>query len=138
MKNITKKVYLFLILLIIISSGNNSYAFNRNEIKPMVAITPQLNVYSREYFKIGNTGNESSAVFDISGWYILHKSGDYVYVYDYSLNTKTIMSNFTSFDSTVVGFRLIDAKNNLYECTVRVRYGYKHENVETVRYNIYI
>lgn len=36
------------------------------------------------------------------------------------------------------GINLVDTKNNVYECTVKVRYGYKLQNIETVKYRVYI
>lgn len=138
MKNIKRKISIALLLIIVIFSENTSLAFGGNEIRPMVEITPKLDVYSRQYFKIGNTNNESQATFDIQGWVVLHKSGTYTYVYDYFLDTRIISSNFTSFDAIVLGINLVDAKNNVYECTVKVRYGYKLQNIETVKYRVYI
>lgn len=97
-----------------------------------------MEIYSREYFRIGNTDNESEAIFDIIGWVELNKSGDYIYVYDYYLTTKTIKSSFSSFQATILNIDLVDIKNNLYECTVRVKYGYKLEKETIVKYKIVI
>lgn len=85
-----KKVIILFFSFILLSNLNSSLSYNKDNIETMVEISPKLDVYSRQYFMIGNTKNKRKSVFDISGWVILHKNGNSTYVNDFNIVTNII------------------------------------------------
>lgn len=114
-----------------VDASNNSLEQNNDRVILRSIITPELNVSSLQYFKIGNTNYPREATFKILGTIVYQKNGTQISIMNHNLYTKTVTSNFYYFNSKIMSVDLVDSTSTKLKIKLRITYTYPNNSNTT-------